>query len=177
MPFKPLRSFHLAAAITTLGAVFLTSGCSAPDRVRSIDKATPTMVLYNAPPTILQSNSEREAAGVNAMVGWHAALDNAEGPAGETIGHCNGTMQITKRGASSEDAQHRMTMIELDWDDSPDSLVVGGSHPYPTDQTQSRTPIYRAIMGGTGRFVGAMGEVISTKLPSGWYRHEIWLVD
>ena len=177
MPFKPLRSFHLAAAITALGAVFLTSGCSAPDHVRSIDRATPTMVLYNAPPTILQSNSEREAAGVNALVGWHAALDNAEGPAAKTIGHCNGTMQITKRGASSEDAQHRMTMIELDWDDSPDSLVVGGSHPYPSKRIQSRTPIYRAILGGTGRFVGAMGEVVSTPLPSGWYRHEIWLVD
>ena len=177
MPFKPLRSLHLAAAITTFGAVFLASGCSAPERVGPIDTTAPTMVLYNAPPTILQNNSEREAAGVNAMVGWHAALGNAEGPSAKTIGSCNGTMQITKRRTSEDEAEHRMTMIDLDWNDSPDSLIVVGSHRYPNDQTQSRTPIYRAILGGTGRFVGAMGEIISTKLPSGWYRHEIWLID
>ena len=177
MPFDPTGPLRLAAAAITLGAVFLASGCCAPERTYTIDQTAPTMVLYNAPPTILQSNEERRNAGGNAIVGWFADLETLDGPGGRTIGVCNGTMQITRRSGPDGEVEHRMTMIELDWDDSPDSLVIGGAHPYPSEQIESRTPIYRAILGGTGRFTGAMGEVLSIPLPSGAYRHKIWLVD
>jgi len=177
MSFDLTGPLRLVAAAITLGAVFLASGCCAPQRTYNIDQTAPTMVVYNAPPTILQSNEERRNAGVNAIVGWFADLETLDGPGGRTIGTCNGTMQITRQSGPDEDVEHRMTMIELDWNDSPDSLVIGGAHPYPSKRVESRTPIYRAILGGTGRFAGAMGEVVSTPLPSGSYRHEIWLVD
>ncbi|MCP4833520.1 MAG: hypothetical protein GY895_02035 [Phycisphaera sp.] len=178
MSFGPTGSLRLvAAAITALSVVFLASGCCAPERTYTIDQTTPTLVLYNAPPTILQSDEERRNAGGNAIVGWFADLETLDGPGGKTIGTCNGTMQITRRSGPDGDIEHRMTMIELDWNDSPDSLVIGGAHRYSSKQIESRTPIYRAILGGTGRFTGAMGEVLSTPLPSGSYRHEIWLVD
>ncbi|MCP3858992.1 MAG: hypothetical protein GY728_06795 [Phycisphaeraceae bacterium] len=177
MQLDPIRSIRLVIAAAALVTATLAGGCASTGGGSTIDPGEPTMVLYNAPPTILQSNDERKTAGANAIVGWHADLDDAEGPSARKIGTCNGTMQITRRSGSDQDVEHRMTMIELDWNDSPDSLVVGGSHPYPSKRIQSRTPIYRAILGGTGRFAGAMGEVVSTPLPSGWYRHEIWLVD
>ena len=177
MTFNPVLSLRLTAAATALGVAFLAGGCSAPEGKRSIDGTPPTMALYNAPPKILQSDDDKKAAGVNAIVGWHAELRTAEGASGKTLGYCNGTMLITRSSAVDDEDEHRMTMIEFDWDDSNDSLVVGGAHPYLSTQTESRTPIVRAIFGGTGRFVGSMGQVVSTPLPSGWYRHDIWLVD
>ena len=93
------------------------------------------------------------------------------------IGHCNGTMIVTRDRRESDDREHRMTTIELDWDDTDDSILVSGAHPYRHGQVETDTAIIRAIVGGTGRFAGAAGEMISTRLPNGWYRHEVRLVD
>lgn len=87
-------------------------------------------------------------------------------------------MMVTRRNdGSKNDREHRMTIIELDWDDSDDSLLIAGSHPYLHGAIQTGSPIVRAITGGTGRFMAARGQMISTKLESGWYRHDIWLAD
>ena len=105
-------------------------------------------------------------------------LDDAEGESANRIGHCNGSMIVTRRNTGDLDnREHRMTTIELDWEGNADSLVIAGSHPYPQDKLESDTPIIRAITGGTGRFMFARGQMLSTRLPSGWYRHEIWIED
>ena len=132
----------------------------------------PTLTVFNAPPIILQTEIQKRNAGVNAVVGWHADLDDGEGDKSKTIGTCNGTMQVTR---IENDREHRMTMIEIDWDGNNDSLVAGGSHPYPKKTIETTTPIIRGVLGGTGRYANARGEVVSTRLSSGWYRHDIWL--
>ena len=138
----------------------------------------PTLVVYNAPPAINHFSFPDTAHAHGEFVGWHADLDDAEGVSANRIGHCNGTMMVTRRNDGREDdREHRMTMIELDWDDSDDSLLIAGSHPYQHGAIQTDTPIVRAITGGTGRFMAARGQMISTKLESGWYRHDIWLAD
>ena len=86
-------------------------------------------------------------------------------------------MQVTRLGAREDGREHRMTNIELDWDDSDDSLLVAGSHPYKHGAIETDVPIVRAVIGGTGQFAVARGQMVSEKLPSGWYRHSIWLAD
>ena len=139
-------------------------------------RSAPTMVLYNAPPTIDHFSFPETTHAQGEFVAWHADLDDAEGEAANRIGHCNGTMMVTRRNdGHQDDREHRMTMIELDWDDSDDSLLIAGSHPYKHGAIQTDTAMVRAITGGTGRFMFARGQMISTRLDSGWYRHEIWL--
>ena len=138
----------------------------------------PTLVLYNAPPTIDHFSFPDTTHAHGEFVAWHADLDDAEGISANRIGHCNGTMMVTRRNDEREDdREHRMTMIELEWDDSDDSLLIAGSHAYQHGAIQTDTPMVRAITGGTGRFMAARGQMISTKLQSGWYRHDIWLAD
>ena len=84
----------------------------------------PTMTVYSKPPVILQTEAQKRDAGVNSVVGWHAALDDAEGSDATTIGTCNGTIQVTRL---EKDTEHRMTMIGFNWKESDDSLVAGGS--------------------------------------------------
>ena len=112
------------------------------------------------------------------FVAWHAELNDAEGASSNRVGACNGVMFVTRRNKGhDDDREHRMTSIELDWDDCDDSMLVEGSHPYKHGTIETDTPIVRAITGGTGRFMFARGQMISTRLPSGWYRHDIWLED
>ena len=137
----------------------------------------PTLVIYNAPPIIKHldlGESEREHGQV---ILWHADLDDAEGESANRIGYCNGTMHVTRSvDGHGDDREHRMTTIELDWEGNDDSLLVAGSHPYRHGEIETDTPIVRAIIGGTGKYMAARGQMVSHRLESGWYRHEIWIV-
>lgn len=139
--------------------------------------AEPTMVIYNSPPEISHFDLGDSRRTHGELISWHADLDAVEGDTSTSIGHCNGTMQITRLGAREDGRCHRMTNIELDWDDSDDSLLVAGSHPYKHGAIETDIPIVRAIIGGTGTFAAARGQMVSEKLVSGWYRHSIWIVD
>ena len=110
--------------------LLLVSGCGFSTNIRFGDNDSPDLVVYNAPPTIEHFSLGDTDRAHGEIVSWHADLDDAEGEAAQRIGHCNGTMQVTLENQGPEDdREHRMTMIELDWDDSPDSLLISGSHP------------------------------------------------
>jgi hypothetical protein len=60
-----------------------------------------------------------------------------------------------------------------------DSLVVGGHSVYPVGvgEIVVDAPQVRAIVGGTGRFIGARGQITTTRRDAGHYDHTIELVD
>lgn len=165
--------------------LLLSTGCamngettSDAEGAASDRRSGPTLVLYNAPPIIKHFSFPETAHAQGEFIAWHADLDDAEGKGANRVGHCNGTMMVTRRNDGHEDdREHRMTTIELDWDDSDDSLLIAGSHPYRHGAIQTDTPMVRAVTGGTGRYMFARGQMVSTRLDSGWYRHELWLAE
>jgi len=188
------RIRHLLALLPTLplaGVLLANAGCG-PSRHHagstSSADAMPTvreMTLYNAPPRIDVFDYGFPGGSAGDLVVWHAPLASAlptkQNPEVE-IGICTGTMIVVKSGGDplpGEDGarEHRMTHVELDWHGSDDSLVIMGSHPYQQHAPQSDQAILRAVIGGTGRFIGARGEVRSTPIGGGWYEHRIRLVD
>lgn len=60
-----------------------------------------------------------------------------------------------------------------------DSLVVTGAHGIngPDLQMAEGYPQVRAVIGGTGQFIGARGQVTTTRLASGQYEHRFDLLD
>ena len=173
-----LRIPSCALALLLLAGCAGGSGAATTGHHHHHGRPAPTMVLYNAPPTINNFSFPETEHAQGEFVAWHADLDDAEGESANRIGHCNGTMMVTRRNdGHDDDREHRMTMIELDWDGSEDSLLIAGSHPYQHGALQTDTPIVRAITGGTGRYMFARGQMISTRLDSGWYRHEIWVAE
>ena len=143
------------------------------------------MTLYNAPPTIEVFDFGFPGGSAGDVIVWHAPLASAmptERNPDVVIGVCTATMIVVKSGGEpfpgEEDArEHRMTQVEFDWHGSPDSLVIMGSHPYARGAAQTDVEIVRAIVGGTGRFIGARGEIVSTPIGNGWYEHRVRLVD
>ena len=167
-------------ALFAISIVLITSGgCGHRLMNQSLaaESEAPTLVIYNAPPIIKHldlGESEREHGQV---ILWHADLDDAEGESANRIGYCNGTMHVTRSVDGHGDGrEHRMTTIELDWEGNDDSLLVAGSHPYRHGEIETDTPIVRAIIGGTGKYMAARGQMVSHRLESGWYRHEIGIV-
>lgn len=60
-----------------------------------------------------------------------------------------------------------------------DSLVLAGKAMYRSGQAEMSPNMaqVRAITGGTGRFIGARGQITTTRLDAGHYEHLIELVD
>ena len=163
----------IASSAYLIGAILLASCATSGGAIST--EAPPTLVVFNAPPEVSHFDLGDADRAHGELISWHADLDASEGDAATKIGHCNGTMQVTRFGARDDGREHRMTNIELDWDDCDDSLLVAGAHPYKHGAVETDTPIIRAVIGGTGRFAAARGQMLSEKLPSGWYRHSIWL--
>ena len=72
----------------------------------------------------------------------------------------------------------RMAQIVVDFGQT-DTLVIGGSAAYPNAEAEMTpdAPVLRAVLGGTGRFMGARGEVLTTRRDAGHYEHRFTLVD
>lgn len=160
------------------------AACNAPKHydVAPRTAGTSTMVLFNGPPTIDVIDVGFPGASAGDSVAWHAPLTTEKGDLASEVGIATGTMTMVRTGRAAlpgEDGnrQHRATKVLFDWHESPDSLVIIGAHRYSEAAIESDSPMLRAIVGGTGRFIGARGEVRSTPLGDGWYEHRITLVD
>lgn len=72
----------------------------------------------------------------------------------------------------------RIAQIVLDFG-GIDTLVVGGKSVYQQEKGEINVdaPQVRAIMGGTGRFIGARGQLTTIRRDAGHYEHKIELVD
>ena len=60
-----------------------------------------------------------------------------------------------------------------------DTLVVGGKAVYVSGDGEMNVdaPQVRAVTGGTGRFIGASGQMTTTRRDAGHYEHKIELLD
>ncbi|NDE57492.1 MAG: hypothetical protein EB071_11545 [Gammaproteobacteria bacterium] len=57
---------------------------------------------------------------------------------------------------------------------SKDQIYVQGANFYVSDKNPGLivgSPVYRIVCGGTGKYLGARGEVVSTRLLDGSYKH------
>ncbi len=72
----------------------------------------------------------------------------------------------------------RIAQIVVDFGGA-DTLVIGGVAVYPagTAEMAADAPQLRAVIGGTGRFIGARGEVLTTRRDAGHYEHSFILLD
>ena len=57
--------------------------------------------------------------------------------------------------------------------------MIAGTAAYPADQAEMApdSPHVRAVIGGTGRFIGARGQMVTTRREAGHYEHTFTLVD
>ena len=99
---------------------------------------------------------------------------------GKPAGHVSGVLMIEdmpNNVTGVAGAEERLTLLNFDL---PDGLImVGGQAPYPAGEQTMRpqAPAVRPVIGGTKAYLGARGEVTTTKQSDQTYLHEFHLID
>ena len=60
-----------------------------------------------------------------------------------------------------------------------DTIVIAGKsvYPYGADEMTIDLPQVRAVVGGTGHYIGARGQMLTTRRGQGHYEHNSTLID
>jgi hypothetical protein len=178
---RTTRCISIVACVSTLlalGVLVAPQSIAAPSSrpfANTLTPATPKVIwkllAYNEAPivrTVLGKNSE-----VGSEMLWGAKLTDAKG---KHLGVVEGVVitEDTLAGTGEDVLRHRSQTYML----SGGQLEAEGSSYYPVNQErmQLNKPSTIAIVGGTGKFIGAGGQVTTTRMPDGRYKHLIELV-
>lgn len=87
---------------------------------------------------------------------------------GEVFG--SKTLKKVATGANPSFEQ-RATLLIFTFGNRDDQIVAMGVHDYPPDAAEfdAGQPHVRAILGGTGKYIGARGQLASTRNADGSY--------
>jgi hypothetical protein len=146
--------------ITVIVTLAVNANDNAVTRL-SVVSAKPTLFTYN--------NAPGEVPGRNTY--YAAELTKSSGEAfGLLTGHDS---SIVPFQVNQEEARLRTLIFRL-----PEGQIVAmGNSVYPNGavEIEPNASITIAVTGGTGEYIGARGEVISTKNEDGTYTHEFIL--
>jgi len=141
----------------------------------SVAHAVQTFSITQGAPTI--QHVDLGAAGVSHgdLLAFEAPFTTKDGKKGSMSGLIT-TVSLPTGG--SDVFLDRIGTLVLDFG-GIDSLVITGKSLYGTGQGEMKdnAPQVRAVTGGTGRFIGARGQMSTTRNASGSYEHVIKLVD
>lgn len=169
---RPLRIAVAAAA-----AAIVLAGCSSGGSV-----ATEELTLIQEAPslTTIEVSDGVETSG-GASHGDILAFEAAVSRDGEVVGDLSGiltTVDIPLEGSAGREIfEERIGTLVFRFSDT-DSIVVNGSSVYPAgaDEMAPGTPQIRAVLGGTGTYVGVDGEVLTVRNEDGTYTHTLTLL-
>jgi len=167
-----LRSGTVAIAVTT--TVTLMSAMAAP--TAHADQHTHTLVLIQQPPSLHAIDQGAPGPSVADLVIYEAPIAGEHGESGTLTGFLI-TADIPDVETNDLDAD-RLGQLSYDLGNG-NSLVAMGKSIYRGENVEitASAPQIRAVVGGTGSFMGARGQVTTTRNSDGSYRHEFTLID
>jgi hypothetical protein len=87
-------------------------------------------------------------------------------------GEVFGSKTLVKLAAQANpNSEKRATLLFFTFRGGQDQLIAFGAGDYPPTAAEFNTdqPAVRAILGGTGKYIGARGQLISTRSKDGFY--------
>jgi hypothetical protein len=180
-PVKVDRRDFVLGATTAVGVAGLAASLSRPHpaegaapppeppRKPKKPKAEEFTIHQDAP-VIVPLDAGPAGPTVGDSFYFYAALRVA--PAGSVVGEVFGTKVVVKTATAQHPlVEQRITNLVFTFNDRRDQIVVAGVADYPTADAEfdPDRPVVRAIVGGTGEFIGARGELTSTRHPLGGY--------
>ena len=154
--------------------VFTALGCLS-FALTSIAEAKQTFTITQNKPDIQHVDVGTTGMSIGDVLAFEAPFETQDGKKGRMYG----LLTLVSLPTGGQDvALDRIGTIALDFGNS-DSLVVNGKSVYGAylGEIKDNAPQVRAITGGTGKFIGARGQVSTTRNASGAYVHVIELVD
>ena len=180
-PAKVDRRDFMLGATTAVGAAGLAAASlSRPDLAEGAPPAGPIgkhkkpkteeLTINQDVPVIVPLDVGIAGPTVGDAFYFHASLRLT--PAGPVVGEVFGTKVVVKTATTQHpQVEQRLTDLVFTFNDRHDQIVVAGAADYPVAGAEfdPDEPVVRAIVGGTGAFIGARGELTSTRHPAGGY--------
>lgn len=156
----------LAILVLGAGSLALAFGAGAAEHT--------TLKVRQETPVLVTVDVGEAGASHGDILAFEAAIAREDGSAGVLRGMLT-TVDIPDGDDLLED---RVGQLVFDLGNG-DMLVVAGSSVYPPGSVEMATnnAQVRAVIGGTGRFLGARGQVTTIRAEDGHYDHTFELVD
>lgn len=164
-------------ALAIAGTIGFALGSASVLPAAQAEQHTRTLVLTQQPPDLHPVDLHTAGASVADMVLYEASIAGEQGESGTLTGFL-----ITADVPDAETGdiyQDRLGQLSFDLGHGT-SLVVAGEAIYPGEDVEMTADAaqLRAVVGGTGDFMGARGQVETTRNDDdGSYRHEFTLLE
>ena len=137
--------------------------------------AIQTFSITQGVPVIQHVDLGKPGASHGDLLAFEASFTTKDGKKGTMSGLITTVSLPTGAGDEFLD---RIGTIILDFG-GIDSLVITGKSVYGSGEGEMKdnAPQVRAVTGGTGRFIGARGQISTTRSSAGKYEHVIKLLD
>jgi hypothetical protein len=100
--------------------------------------------------------------------------------AGPSSAQLFGVKTVVKADTGAQlGVEQRITQLFFISNDRQHQIVVAGVPDYPVNgaEFEADHPVVRAVLGGTGAFIGARGQLTSIRHPAGGYTQTFALLD
>jgi hypothetical protein len=165
-----IRPYLAAGAVIVGAGVLSVSACSDTTNTKA------SLTVYEDAPTLNPVDVGKPGNSPGDSYYFYANLRDQ--PGGALTGHLYGSKTLVKpEEPSKPGSEQRATLLFFVFDNSQDQIVVAGVPDYPPNTAEfgADKPVLRAVLGGTGKYDGAGGQLTSTRNSDGSYKQEFSL--
>jgi hypothetical protein len=184
MPIPSAAPTRLLSRVAVRGVVAVAlvasvalAGCSSGDDTRTlvIEQDAPALASFRGPAPAGPANGDGDSdRGLNVLA-FDARITDADGTEGVLIGYLLTT--DLPDGSGTGEVEGRIGTLVYTF--GSDELVVSGGTSYPAGEAEMQAGVSqsRVVVGGTGAYLGARGEVVTVRNSDGTYTHTFTLLD
>jgi hypothetical protein len=158
-------------------SALLTSIAFAACDQHSTNPSTETFTVYEDAPKMSQLDLGAPGNSLGDVYHFSAPLHEKAG--GPVTGEVIGSKTLVKVPTDDNpNLERRATLMFFTFADRKDQIIIFGVGDYKPNvpEFESGQPVVRAIIGGTGKYIGARGEVASMRSADGSYTQQFTLV-
>ena len=157
---------RIIVAAATVSASVLIAACGA----HSTNQSTETLTIYQDAPKMSLLDLGAPGNSLGDVYHFSAALHSERG--GPVTGEVVGSKTLVKMPTdATPNMERRATLMFFTFAEGKDQIIAFGAADYSPSvpEFDADKPVVRPVLGGTGKFMGARGQVTSTRNADGSY--------
>jgi hypothetical protein len=167
----------IVARRTIASAALFASVLMAACGQRSTNSSSETLTVYEDRPTLKLLDLGPPGNSPGDVYHFFAPLHSS--PGGPVIGEVFGSKTLIKMATGANpNLETRATVLFFTFATHQDQIVALGAFDYPATagEFEAGQPVVRAVLGGTGKYMGARGQLTSTRNGDGSYAQVLTLL-
>src|SRR5215475_11848125 len=157
---------RMVIGLAALSGSLLIAACGA----HSNNPSTETLTIYQDAPKMSLLDLGAPGNSLGDVYHFSAALHSERG--GPVTGELIGSKTVVKMPSDANpDLERRATLMFFTFADGNDQIIALGAADYTPSAPEfgAGQPVVRPVLGGTGKYMAARGQVTSTRFADGSY--------